>query len=181
MALALAAGLAGGARAQEPVYKVGAGDVLAVEIRAGGEKQDEFEVTVSPDGAIACPLIGDVAVVGLAAPAIAERISQALALGYFVDPHVQVVVRGSAGRIRVLGEVQHPGVYPLTDARTLMTACDLAGGLTDFAVARRVRLARVEDGRLRFYTLDLGRVRLGRAPDVPLRNGDRIEIPRRWF
>lgn len=187
LAFLLALGAAAGvprARAQAGDYLVGPGDVLDMEIHAGGQKQDQFAVTVSAEGNVACPLIGEVSVGGCTAAEIARRISEALGRGYYVDPHVLVSVRESAGRVRVVGEVQHPGIYPIhptTGALTVMSACDLAGGLTDYAAARRVRLCRTEAGRQKLYTLDLVRVRQGKAEDVTLRSGDRIEIPRRWF
>jgi len=180
--LALALGAAGPpARAQSAAYLVGPGDVLAVQIHAGGDKQDDFAATVSPAGEITCPLIGGVRVAGCAVPLIAERIAAALRAGYYVDPQVLVSIRDYAGRVRIVGEVRHPRTYPVSGELTVLGACDLAGGLTDYAAARRVRLSRIEDGRTRLYTLDLVRVRQGKAEDIALRNSDRLEIPRRWF
>jgi polysaccharide export outer membrane protein len=181
LSLIIAPGEASLARAEATGYAVGSGDVLAVEVRAGGEKQDEFVVTVTPAGSIACPLVGDVAVAGLSAPDIAERLAGALGHGYYVEPHVLVSVREYAGRVRVVGEVQHPGVFPMSAQLTVLGACDLAGGLTDFASARHVKLSRVEHGRPRLRTLDLVLMRQGKVEDVALQSGDRLEIPRRWF
>ena len=168
-------------RALPMPYLVGPGDVLDVEVHAGGGKQDEFAATVTPAGLISCPLIGDVPVAGFAPPAIAQRLTTALGDGYYVQPQVLVSVRSYAGSVRVVGEVRHPGIYPMSAQLTVLSACDLAGGLTDYASGRRVRLSRIEAGQPRTYTLDLVRIRQGRAEDISLRNWDRIEIPHRWF
>ena len=81
--------------------------------------------------------------------------------------------------MNVSGVVRHPGVYRLNDARTALGACVLAGGFTDFASASGARLVRVRAGKLQTLRLDLARVRQGRAEDVPLEAGDRLDIPRR--
>ncbi|HXJ70562.1 MAG TPA: polysaccharide export protein, partial [Verrucomicrobiae bacterium] len=64
-------------------------------------------------------------------------------------------------------------------ARTALGACVLAGGFTDFASARAVRLVRMRAGKLETLRLDLARVSQGRSEDVPLEAGDRLDVPRR--
>lgn len=169
------------ARAQTTDEAVGPGDILDVRVHAGGDEQEAYSVTVSPAGRIVCPLIGELQAGGSSAPAIADRIARALGDGFYVAPRVLVEVRERAGRLRIVGEVLRPGMYPVSSAPTLLAACDLAGGLTDFAAARRVRLSRMQAGKPQILTVDLVRVRQGKAPDVTLRNWDRIEVPRRWF
>jgi len=94
---------------------------------------------------------------------------------------VLVSVKEHGARIYVLGEVKHPGVYLLTDGPTLLSACALAGGFTDFAAPQRAKLARSDGGKLTYITVDLMKAKRGKAQDVRLRSGDRLEIPRRLF
>ena len=172
---------AGAVSAQPASYVVGPGDVLQVSIYAAGEKQDEFSDKVSSAGTIMCPMVGEFRVGGMAVSAIAAEMRVALARDYYVDPQVLVGVKEYAGRVFVLGEVKQPGIYPLREGLTVLSACVLAGGFTDFAAPRRAKVTRFGDGKAFVIELDLGQVKQGKRPDFPLQTGDRIEVPRRLF
>ena len=86
-------------------------------------------------------------------------------------------------RIRVVGEVQEPGTYPLTEAPTALDAVLAAGGFTEYASGTRARLVRGEgeertDERLRLS--DIVRGRKG-ADNVSLEDGDLIVVPESFF
>jgi polysaccharide export outer membrane protein len=157
------------------------GDVLQIEVYAGGEKQNDFSATVSTDRTITCPLVGSIPIGSGDTADIAAALREALARDYFVDPQVLVTVKQHGAKIYVLGEVKHPGVYLLSDGPTLLGACALAGGFTDFADPHHVRIARAEDGKVKFISVDLLKAKAGKAEDVRLRGGDRLEIPHRLF
>jgi protein involved in polysaccharide export with SLBB domain len=157
------------------------GDVLQITVYAGGEKQDDFTATVSPERTITCPLIGVWKLVDAGTTEIAARLGAALAQGYYLDPQVLVSVKEHGAKIFVLGEVKKPGVFALRDGPTALSACVLAGGFTDFASPRRVKITRLVDGKPKLIQVDLIRVQQGKAHDLPLRDGDRIEVPQRWF
>jgi protein involved in polysaccharide export with SLBB domain len=157
------------------------GDVLQITIYAGGEKQEDFTATVSAERTITCPLIGVWKIGDGGTAEIAARLGTALAQGYYVDPQVLVSVKERGAKIFVLGEVKSPGVFPLRDGPTALSACVLAGGFTDFASPRRVKITRLVDGKPKLIQVDLIRVRRGKAHDLPLRDGDRIEVPQRRF
>jgi len=157
------------------------GDVLQITVYAGGEKQDDFTATVSPERTITCPLIGVWRLVDTGTTEIAARLGAALAQGYYLDPQVLVSVKEHGAKIFVLGEVKSPGVFALRDGPTALSACVLAGGFTDFASPRRVKITRLVDGKPKLIQVDLIRVQQGKAHDLPLRDGDRIEVPQRWF
>lgn len=87
------------------------------------------------------------------------------------------------GRVRVVGEVEKPGSYPLSDAPTVLDAILAAGGLSEYAAGNRGRLVRGE-GSARVET----RIRLedvveGRedAKNLELRDGDIIVVPESFF
>jgi polysaccharide export outer membrane protein len=162
-------------------YRVSPGDVLQITIWAGGEKQQEFSAMVSDSGAITCPLIGGLALAGMAPAAVAEKMKALLSRDYFVDPQVLVAVKEYGGKVYVLGEVKHPGIYPVTEGLTALGVCAVAGGFSDFAAPRRARIARLRDGKPEIVHVDLVRVKQGKAEDPVLRGGDRLDIPRRWF
>ena len=160
-------------------YRVGAGDVLDISVFAAGEPQEHLTGAVAPDGSVVCPLVGPLRAAGRTVADFSNDLRARLARDYFRDPRVVVVVREFGATVAVSGEVRHPGVYRLNEARTALGACVLAGGFTDFASSRGARLVRVRGGKVQTLHLDLARVSQGRSEDVPLEAGDRLDIPRR--
>ena len=165
----------------ESVSPVAAGDVLDVQIYAGGEKQEEFTAEVTRTGTITSPLIGEVNVSGLKTTEIADKLTQMLAKDFFVDPQVLVSLKESSGKIYVSGEVKRPGVYDLKEGLKAFNACILAGGFTNYAALGKVRITRTENGRARTIELDLAKVQKGKKEDLVLQSGDRIDVPPRRF
>lgn len=184
IALAVAAGLMTAPAALHPEavsYVVSPGDVLEITYYAGGEKQEAFTVTVSADGTITCPLIGEFSLGGMPISEIVARLQGILARDYYIGPQVLVSVKEYGGRVYVLGEVKHPGVYALPEAPTALSACVNAGGFTDFAAPRHAKVTRIQDGKPKLFEVDLVKVKQGKAEDLPLLGGDRIDVPRRRF
>lgn len=160
-------------------YVVSPGDVLEITILAGGERQEQATATVAPDGNVTCPLLGAVHAAGRSVPELTTELQQRLARDYFQQPRVLVSVKEFGATIAVSGEVRRPGVYRLSDARSALGACVLAGGFTEFASVRGARVLRQRDGRTVTLRVDLAQVRKGAREDVTLEPGDRLEIPRR--
>lgn len=109
---------------------IGAGDLLHITLL--GAPEFEQEVRVSDTGVVACPMIGEVAIAGLALNDAQKLIERRLREGgFYVNPQVSILVREYATQgISVLGEVQKPGIYPLLGAHTLFDAISAAGGTT---------------------------------------------------
>jgi polysaccharide export outer membrane protein len=87
------------------------------------------------------------------------------------------------GRVRVVGEVERPGSYPLADAATVLDALLAAGGLSEYAAGNRARLVRGK-GAARVETrIRLGDVLEGRgeSENIELRDGDMIVVPESFF
>ena len=109
---------------------IGAGDLLHVTVFR--ENDLEQRVRVKDSGDIALQLIGNVPVKGLAPADAAETIARRYKDGGFLNqPQVAVFVEESVTeRAAVLGEVEHPGLVPLTSSRSLLDVLSQAGGLT---------------------------------------------------
>jgi len=162
-------------------YTLGPGDVLHVTFYAGGDKQEDFTGEVSPSGNLTSPLIGDVPVAGATAHDVGDRMRAILARDFFVNPQVLIEVKDFARKVFVSGEVRNPGAYSVQPGLTVMSACTLAGGFTDFAALNRVKLMRSESGKSRTIEVDLSKVRRGKAPDMAVMAGDRIDVPHRRY
>ena len=113
---------------QEPVYLVGAGDML--EVRVYGEPDLTRSVIVAEDGSIGFPLLGRVPVSGLTVRQIERELHLRLGRDFLVDPHVTVLVSGyHSQRVYVLGAVREPGYYELRGPTTLLEILSRAGGV----------------------------------------------------
>jgi polysaccharide export outer membrane protein len=162
-------------------YQVGPGDVLQVVFYAGAEKQEVFSGTVSAIGTLTSPLLGEIRAGGLTIHEISRMMTELLARDFFVNPQVLVNVKEYGGQVWVVGAVKSPGPYPYSEGLSALRACLLAGGFTDFASLRKVKVARVTAGRSRVTRVDLAKVMQGKVDDPPLQRSDRIEVPQRRF
>ena len=109
---------------------IGIGDLLKISV-LGAPEYDQ-DVRVAGNGDIVIGLAGRVHVAGETAEQAQALIRKRLVDGgYFADPQVSVFEKEFATQgISVLGEVQKPGVYPVTGPRRLFDVLSLAGGTT---------------------------------------------------
>jgi polysaccharide export outer membrane protein len=176
----LLAGIVPAAAGSAPVLNPGA--VLDISVYASGKKELDFTTTVAPDSTIMLPLVGTQKVGGLDANKLTARLHGLYDKSYFVNPQVLVNVKEYGGRVLVSGEVRQPGIYPVGMGLTALSATVLAGGFTDFASLGRAKIVRtLRNGRTEVVKVDLGKVLKGQVPDFALRDGDRIDVPRRLF
>jgi polysaccharide biosynthesis/export protein len=176
----LLAGAGPAAAAVAPVVNPGA--VLDITVYAAGKKELDFTATVAPDSTIMVPLAGATKVGGLDATKVQQRLQKVFDKNYFVNPQVLVNVKEYGGRVLVSGEVRQPGIYPVGLGLTVLSATVLAGGFTDFASVGRAKVVRtMRNGRTEVLKVDLGKIIKGQVPDLVLRDGDRVDVPRRLF
>ncbi len=126
-------------------YLVGAEDVLSISVYEHPDLQTLARV--ENDGTIQFPLVGEVSVEGKAAAQISRDIERKLADGFLVEPHVTVFVQEFKSRtVVVMGQVRRPGMYELSGPLTVVEAVSKAGGFTDIAAQRSVKILRNQDG-----------------------------------
>ena len=167
-------------RANDP-YVLGPGDLLSITVYAGGEKQVDFTGYISALGTITSPLLGEIKVAGMTTYELERSMRDTLAKDFYVDPQVMVSVKEYGGQVFIMGEVRKPGAYGLQERMTVLGACLLAEGFTDFAAPGRTKVTRMVNGQQKRFKIDLVKVREGKKEDMPLQRGDRIEVPRRRF
>jgi len=113
--------------------KLGIGDLIEISVFSVPELATKTRISGSGD--IYLPLIDYVHVADLTVDEAQEIIQKRLEDGGFVrGPHVSIFVDESASQaITMVGEVVHPGPYPVIGERRLFDMISAAGGLTERA------------------------------------------------
>lgn len=153
------------------------------EVRVFGEPDVGGHFQVQEDGSIVFPLLGPIDVVGKTQAQLAAMLQQRLAEGYLRDPQVTVVLTARENlEVSVLGQVQKPGTFPYVEKLTLVQAVSDAGGLTEIAHKRRVKLTRrTKSGGQQTYEVSIKAITEGREADIPLQPGDIVFVPESPF
>jgi len=197
----LASDLSGGAALATTDYILGPGDVISVIIygKGGGSGRmpsynltpDRMptttdlggngvifnsRLTISPEGKIFVPPIGEVNAHGRTVAKLQEDLVQDLA-SYYREMKVSVfLVSLRRIQIYVLGQVSQPGIYTISSLTRVSQAVSLAGGPTPLASIRQVQIVR--GGKI-LQVVDLYRFLIeGRKDQNPqLEPGDTIILP----
>ncbi len=159
---------------------LGEGDTVRITVFQNPDLTTETRI--SERGTISFPLIGEVALGGLTPAGAEARIAEQLIKGKFVlKPQVGLnVVRVRSRQVSVLGQVAHPGRYPLDDTSSSVTdLLALAGGIGPTGddnvivmVMRNGKTARLEINVPTMYrTGDL-------SQNIQLQSGDTIFVQR---
>jgi polysaccharide export outer membrane protein len=165
--------------AEEVEYVLGPADVVHITVFENPELTTETRI--SEAGILSFPLIGDIRVVGLTLSQASAAIAKKLSDGHFVgNPQVTIlptVVRGS--QVTVVGQVNHPGRYPLETVNTKVSdALAAAGGVTTLG-ADTVFLIQNHGGKIVRKAIDVTELFVkGSEKDEQVFGGDTIFLPR---
>jgi polysaccharide export outer membrane protein len=160
-------------------YILGPEDVLDIAVWKNADLSKT--VTVRPDGKISLPLIGDVVAVGKTTRQLADAISAKLK-EYKENPQVSIVVsQVNSYAIYVLGEVMHPGKFPLKSKVTILQAITLAGGFTPIAARNKIVVFRFsengdKDVKIKANYDDIV-LRDSASQNIALMPGDTLVVP----
>lgn len=181
LALALLAGLAAPAAAQNPpsapdslrVLAVRPGDVVKIQVWGHDELSGEFPVDENYD--LFYPIVGAINVRELSVRQLRDRLNHELE-SLFQHPFIVVT---PLFRVAVLGEVMRPSLYSVDPTMTIFDIIALAGGVTRDANSRKLQLLRGgEEVRLALDATSIGRATLR---DLGVRSGDHIVVARKRF
>lgn len=159
-------------------YTVGIDDVISISVL----QPDKLATTatVSPDGSISFPYIGNVQVKGLSLTQVTEEIKKRLSDGYMKYPVVSVALIESRSRkFFVYGEVFKPGVYHIDDNVTVLRAISMAGGFTKFGSSNRVKVLRLKGDTLRYTSIKVNMTGIMKGTsdeDILIKAGDIIVV-----
>lgn len=160
-------------------YIIGPGDELNIEIF--GVQETTIPLTVSPEGNITVPNVGQIPVSGISIEDATQKIKT------LMSKTAYPTLRSGASRVSInVSQIKSinvtiigsnkPGNYTLPSLATAFNALFVAGGPTEFGSFRQIELVR--DNKL-LRTIDLYRflVNGDESDNVTLRNNDVIRIP----
>jgi polysaccharide export outer membrane protein len=157
-------------------YVIGASDVITVTVWK--ETTLSGSLLVRPDGMISMSLIGDIQAAGNTAEQLGVQIAAKLKK-FIQDPNVSVVLTAiNSKKVYLLGEISKKGPIEMTPGMTLLEAISSAGGLTDFANAKKIYILRDEAGKHEKLPVHYKAALKGDSSlDVVLKPGDTIVVP----
>lgn len=154
---------------QENEYHLDSGDILKITVFSQEELSGNY--TVSGNGLISLPLIGQINAKNATLEQLRERIIGKLKPDFLLDPKVSIEVLNYRP-FYIMGEVSEPKSYPYVSGMTYMNAVAIAGGFTyradkDFAYVKRAASPNKDEQKMRM--------------DEKVMPGDVIRIDERFF
>ncbi len=159
-----------------PNYRIGPGDMIAINIWDGPQEQQIY--TVDKDGSIFPQFLGKIYVQGLTF----ENLQSMLKSRYYTivpsGSKIDVqLVKVRTIRINVVGEVKRPNAYTVSSFGTALNVLAMAGGVTELGSMRNIQIKR---NGYTIYNLDLYEfIANGGQIDenIYLENNDYIVVP----
>ncbi len=126
-------------------YVIGPGDKLFIDIY--GQSENYYQSEVSPDGDVILENIGPVNLNGLSLENAKKRLLSRFKTIYSGINNKTTFVNISVGipravRVNIVGEVNLPGTYNFSAFNTVYNAIYVAGGITEKATLREIKLYR---------------------------------------
>lgn len=156
-------------------YRLVAGDKLRIEVYKDPQLSQSLQVR--PDGKVTLPLVGDVTAAGRTSNELRDSIAASLE-EYITNPVVTVIVVETVPPvIYVVGEVNSPGAQPLNAQISVLQALSAAGGLSDFAKRKDIRIQRKTASGMTTLRFNYNDAINGEAKPIYLQPGDTIIVP----
>lgn len=135
------------------------------------------EMQVDSSGRIAMPLAGTIEARGRTAAELARVIEAALRQRYVRNPEVIVNIKSSVSQVVTIdGQVNEPGLYPVTNQMTLMRVIASARGMSEFAKQEDVVILRTVQNQRMAGLYNVAAIRRGTYDDPPVYANDVIIV-----
>ena len=141
----------------------------------GGVVSQGTTYQVEDDGTVTLPVIGHVPIAGLTRAEAARHIENLYRAALLKDPIIELKIVNL--QVTVLGEVRAQGNFPLVkDKTTLIEMLGQAGGLTDKADEKTIKIIRGDPKNPQVTVVNLNKLRALSDPGIILQNNDIIYI-----
>jgi len=159
-----------------PVYRIGSGDVVRVEVF--GRPEVSGKHIVGPDGTITVPIVGDVVVSDRTREEARKLIDQQLR-HYFTQPFVTFMVdEYTSNKVTVLGRVERAGMQKFAQSPTLAEVLAGAGAMPILDKQATLTRCAIMRGREKLIWVDLKALLNGDpAYNLRMKKGDIVFIP----
>lgn len=158
-------------------YLIEPGDVL--EISVWREEDLKKAVIVRPDGGLSFPLVGNIQASGKSVEQLQAEVAKKLEK-YIPEPAVTVAVQQLNGnKVYVIGKVNRPGEFAVTRNIDVVQALSMAGGMTPYAAANKIRILRRDGGKQTAIPFAYGDIEKGEdlEQNIVLKAGDVVIVP----
>lgn len=162
----------------EGAYRLQPEDVIRIQV-VGEPELSAQQATVSRDGKVSVPIIGEVQAGGLTTSELEQLISRRYReMDILREPRVSVtILQFHRPRVSILGLVQRPGTYEFKEGDRVLDALSLGGSI----VPERARLEEAWMQRVDGSKIELNLYRLlyegDLSQNILLADGDTIYIP----
>ncbi len=144
-------------------------------VASGGSGSAGQTYQVEDDGTVALPVIGHIKVAGLTRYEAAKQIEDLYRKNLLKDPIIELKITNL--KVTVLGETKSQGNFPLLKERTtLIDMIGEAGGLTERANEKTVKIIRGDKDNPKVTEFDLSDIKTLTDPRIVLQNNDIIYI-----
>lgn len=159
-----------------PIYQIGSGDVLKLDVFGRAEVSGTH--TVGPDGNITVPIIGNVFVNDLTREDALDVINKRLETIYTYPYATLSIEQYTSNQVTVLGRVEHAGIQKFAFAPTLVDVLAGAGAMPILDKQATLTRCAIMRGRDKLIWVDL-KALLNGDPNYNLRmkKGDVVYIP----
>ena len=134
------------------IYRLGSHDNLGIDVF--DEPELTKKVEVDGQGNIKYPLLGDIHVEGMTIKEVEDTLISGLKAGFLKNPKVTVYIV-KYRNFYVHGEAIRPGAYPYQTGLTVLKAVALAGGFTDKADKKHLKVIRTIKGKEKRLTVKI--------------------------
>lgn len=118
-------------------YRLGPSDLIKIHVF--GEKELSSEVRLTDAGTFTYPFLGEVEARGLTISDLKDKLTTGLKGDYLISPKITVTILEYRSFF-INGEVKKPGGYPFLPGLTVRKAIALAGGFTERAAKRNIKV-----------------------------------------
>ena len=155
-------------------YIVGPGDIFSFNI--WGAMETQIPLSVSPEGKLSIPSIGEVFVDGKSLAEV-HKLILTEADKYYEENTVTIVLESLRFfQVHVTGEVEFPGTYHARSTDRISEMITEAGGTTEWAWKRRIELRHL-DGNVDYFDLSAFEQDGQIKKDLHVNGGDVIFVP----
>lgn len=121
-------------------YRLGSGDFINLTVY-GEDELSVKKARVNDIGEVTIPLIGKVKVENHSIAEVESLIEEKFLDGYLKHPQISITI-AEYRPVFISGEVKDPGSYPYVEGLTIRQAITIAGGFTDKASMRKIKLVK---------------------------------------